>query len=68
MQSMNRITLIGNLGDDPETRTFKSGDISSSFSLATTERWKDDAGETQAKTQWHRVNILNRWRRSPTNT
>ena len=58
--SLNKVTLIGNLGKDPETHTSQSGKISTKFSLATTESWKDkQTGEWKNKTEWHRVVIWN---------
>lgn len=52
--SLNRVTLIGNLGADPEIRTLNSGNAVANFSLATTESWKKD-GEKHERTEWHRV-------------
>ena len=58
--SVNKIILIGTLGRDPEVRAFSNGGKSVSFSLATTETWKDKAsGERNEKTHWHRVTIFN---------
>ena len=58
--SLNKVTLIGNLGKDPETHTSQSGKISTKFSLATTESWKDkQTGEWKNKTEWHNVVIWN---------
>lgn len=54
MASRNLILLMGHLGGDPEVRTFPSGDKITTFSLATTERWKDrETGEQKEATQWH---------------
>lgn len=55
MSSLNRVTLIGNLGKDPEMRATASGDAVCNFSVATTEKWKDKAGDTQERTEWHKV-------------
>lgn len=56
MAYLNRITLIGNLGKDPEIRVSQSGTKKASFSLATTERYKDRAsGETKDATEWHNI-------------
>lgn len=52
---LNRVTLIGNLGKDPETRFMPNGDAVANLSLATVESWKDKDGELQEKTEWHRV-------------
>ena len=55
MKSLNRVTLIGNLGQDPEVKYMQSGDAVASFSLATSESWKDKtSGEAQERTEWHR--------------
>ena len=56
MASVNRVTLIGNLGADPETRYMPNGDAVANIRLATTESWKDKAsGEKKEITEWHRV-------------
>jgi len=58
--SVNKVTLIGNLGNDPEIRTMQSGDKVCNLSIATSESWKDKAtGERKDKTEWHRVVIFN---------
>lgn len=58
---LNKVTLIGHLGKDPEIRTMQSGDRVANFSLATTERWKDKTtGEKKEKTEWHRIVIFNK--------
>ena len=51
MQSINKVTLIGNVGKDPETRTFNNGGKVCNFSLATSESWKDKQGEKQESTE-----------------
>ena len=57
--SLNKVMLIGNLGQDPEIRSFQSGGRVASFSLATSESWKDKAsGERKEKTEWHRISVL----------
>jgi single-strand DNA-binding protein len=54
--SLNKVVIIGNLGRDPEIRTTNDGREIASFSLATTESWKDkETGEKKEKTEWHRV-------------
>jgi single-strand DNA-binding protein len=55
MASVNKVILIGNLGRDPETRYMPDGAAITNVSIATTETWKDKAGEKQEKTEWHRV-------------
>src|SRR5580658_4970846 len=58
--SVNKVILVGNLGKDPEVRTFQNGGRVAHFSLATSERWTDKAsGEKKERTEWHRVSILN---------
>jgi single-strand DNA-binding protein len=58
--SLNKVTLIGNLGKDPEFRSTNEGKEIATFSLATSESWKDRAtGEKKEKTEWHRVVIFN---------
>jgi single-strand DNA-binding protein len=58
--SVNKVILIGNLGRDPEVRRLNSGDQVVSFSLATTESWRDKAsGERKDRTEWHNVVIWN---------
>lgn len=60
MSSLNKVMLIGNLGRDPEVRRTNSGDAVVSFSLATSESWRDKAtGERREKTEWHNVVIFN---------
>lgn len=54
--SVNKVILIGNVGANPEFRTFSSGDRVASFSIATSEKWKDKgSGEWKERTQWHRI-------------
>jgi single-strand DNA-binding protein len=50
---MNKVILIGNLGNDPEVRTLENGTKVASFSIATSERWKNKQGEKQEETDWH---------------
>lgn len=52
---MNKVFLIGRLGKDPEFKELNSGQVVCSLSLATGESWKDDKGEKQERTEWHRV-------------
>ena len=55
MASVNKVILIGNLGADPETRYLPSGDAVTNIRIATTDVWKDKAGEKQEHTEWHRI-------------
>ncbi|MDC1133482.1 single-stranded DNA-binding protein [Alphaproteobacteria bacterium] len=58
--SVNKVTLVGNLGRDPEIRAMQNGDKIVQLSLATSDRWKDkNSGEQREKTEWHRVVIFN---------
>jgi single-strand DNA-binding protein len=60
MSSVNKVTLVGNLGKDPEVRRMNNGDAVVSFSVATAETWKDKAtGERKERTEWHNVVIFN---------
>ena len=57
--SLNKVILIGNLGGDPETRTFQNGGRIATLSIATSESWKDkQSGERKERTQWHRISVL----------
>jgi single-strand DNA-binding protein len=55
MAGINKVILVGNLGKDPETFTFEGGAKKVSFSLATTEQYKDNKGEKQKITEWHNI-------------
>ena len=55
MASINKAMIIGNLGADPELRYTNSGKAVANFRVATNERWKDDSGEVQERTEWHQV-------------
>jgi len=56
MPSVNKVMLLGRLGQDPEVRTFPNGDAVCNFSIATSTSWKDKAsGEKKEKTEWHRI-------------
>lgn len=58
--SVNKVILVGNLGQDPDIRTMQSGDRVANFSIATSESWNDKAsGERKEKTEWHRVVCFN---------
>lgn len=57
--SLNKVTLIGNLGADPDVRTMSNGGEVCNLSVATTESWKDkNTGERRDKTEWHRVVVF----------
>ena len=55
MASVNKVILVGNLGKDPEVKKFDSGIKNASFSLATTEKFKNKAGEMVSNTEWHNI-------------
>ncbi|NMM88103.1 single-stranded DNA-binding protein [Rhodococcus sp. SRB_17] len=56
MASINKVIIVGNLGRDPEMRTFPSGDQVANVTIATTDKWKDkQSGEMREATEWHRV-------------
>jgi len=57
MASLNKVMLIGNLGKDPEVRYTASGQAVASFSLATSEKFKNKNGEFEERTEWHRVTL-----------
>ena len=57
MLNMNRVTLLGHAGRDPEVRDLRNGEKAASFSLATTEKWKDREGKPAESTEWHRIAV-----------
>ena len=58
MASVNRLTLIGYVGRDPEIRYTQAGDPIASFSVATSESWTDRSGQKQEHTEWHNVEVF----------
>lgn len=58
-RSLNKVTLIGNLGNDPEVRSTTGGNRVATFSLATSRTWNDAGGSKQEKTEWHRCVVWN---------
>lgn len=58
-RSLNKVTLIGNLGNDPEVRSTTGGNRVATFSLATSRSWNDAGGQKQEKTEWHRCVVWN---------
>ena len=61
MASINKVILVGNLGQDPEVKYMPSGGAVTNISIATTDSWKDKAtGEKKENTEWHRVVFFNR--------
>ena len=60
-RGINKVILVGNLGNDPETRYMPSGDAVTNISVATSESWKDkQTGEQKEKTEWHKVVMFRR--------
>lgn len=60
-RGVNKVIIVGNLGQDPEVRYTPSGSAVANVSIATTDQWKDkQTGETNEKTEWHRVVFFNR--------
>jgi single-strand DNA-binding protein len=67
-RSLNKVMLIGNVGNDPDVRATSSGSQVAKLSLATNRQWKDGSGQQKEKTEWHRltffgrlVDIVNQW-------
>jgi len=58
-RSLNKAILIGNLGADPEVRSTSNGSRVATLSVATSRQWKNQSGEKQEKTEWHRVVLWN---------
>ncbi len=59
MAGVNKVILVGNLGDDPESRSLGNGGEVVNLRVATSETWKDRDGQRQERTEWHRVVIFN---------
>ena len=60
-RGVNKVIIVGNLGQDPETRYMPSGSAVTNFTVATNESWKDkQTGEQKDRTEWHRVAMFNR--------
>jgi single-strand DNA-binding protein len=59
MAGVNKVILVGNLGDDPEARSLNNGGEVVNLRVATSEQWKDKDGNRQERTEWHRVVIFN---------
>ena len=58
MSSVNKVIVVGNLGRDPDVRTFGNGGKVCNLAVATSEKWKSKDGERQERTEWHRVAIF----------
>ena len=64
MASVNKVILVGNLGKDPELRYTQNGTPCCNFTIATTEKWNDQGGNAQEKTEWHRIVV---WKKQAEN-
>ncbi len=58
--SINKVILIGNLGADPDVRTSPNGTVVTNIRIATSEVWKDQQGQLQERTEWHRITFFGR--------
>jgi single-strand DNA-binding protein len=59
-KGVNKVILVGNLGQDPEVRYMPNGNAVANLTLATSESWKDQAGQLQERTEWHRITMYRR--------
>lgn len=59
-KGVNKVILVGNLGNDPEVRYMPNGNAVANLSLATSESWKDQHGQMQERTEWHRITMYKR--------
>lgn len=59
-RGVNKVILVGNLGNDPEVRYMPNGNAVANLSIATSESWKDQQGQQQERTEWHRVTMYRR--------
>lgn len=59
-RGVNKVILVGNLGNKPELKSFDNGGAVANASLATSESWKDQQGQVQERTEWHRLVFSNR--------
>ena len=57
---LNKVLLIGRLGRDPEVRYMPNGEAVANFSIATDEKWKDQSGQQQTRTEWHNITMYRR--------
>lgn len=60
MSNLNKVMIIGRLGQDPEVRYMPSGKAVANLSVATSEKWKDQNGEKQERTEWHRISAFDK--------
>lgn len=59
-KGVNKVILVGNIGQDPEVRYMPNGNAVANLSLATSESWKDQSGQLQERTEWHRLTMYRR--------
>lgn len=59
MSGVNKVILVGRLGKDPEMRTTQAGKTIGTFSMATSQRWKDKSGDWKERTEWHNIVVFN---------
>ncbi|GGO71372.1 single-stranded DNA-binding protein [Bowmanella pacifica] len=59
-KGVNKVILVGNLGQDPEVRYMPNGNAVANLTLATSESWKDQSGQIQERTEWHRITMYRR--------
>ncbi len=59
-RGINKVILVGNLGNDPEVRYMPNGNAVANLSLATSESWKDQQGQVQERTKWQRLTMYRR--------
>ncbi|MFQ3236314.1 MAG: single-strand DNA-binding protein [Paraglaciecola sp.] len=59
-KGVNKVILVGNLGQDPEVRYMPNGNAVANLSIATSESWKDQQGQMQERTEWHRITMYRR--------
>ena len=59
-KGVNKVILVGNLGSNPEVRNMPNGNAVANLSLATSESWKDQQGQMQERTEWHRLTMYRR--------
>lgn len=60
MAGVNKVIIVGNLGDNPEVRYSQQGKAIANISVATSETWKDQSGQRQERTEWHRIVLFRR--------
>jgi single-strand DNA-binding protein len=59
-RGINKVIIVGNLGQDPEVRYMPNGNAVANFTVATSESWKDQQGQLQERTEWHRISVYKR--------